>query len=177
MTTFQFDKCFNDKKVIKACNEEGLVVARKLDREMNDAKDPEILDYYIRRGNPLITIDRALPEEHAQCIPDVNPGLVVVAYSKYIDRNREQLKTMTTRAVARILHHFKQEFPEWDRMMIANRIFEITDKYISISRVASGKLILNLHLEFATDPEWTSRLRDFLGLPALTEPKEPDQLT
>jgi hypothetical protein len=31
MTTFQFDKCFNDKKVVNECNEEGLAYARRLD--------------------------------------------------------------------------------------------------------------------------------------------------
>src|SRR5437879_2732125 len=107
MTIFQFDKCFNDKKVVKACNDEGLVNARRLDKHLYDSEDPEILDHYMVLPNPVITTDRALPEEHPDHIPDVSPGIVVVAYSRYIDKTKETLKTITTKAAAKILDKFK----------------------------------------------------------------------
>src|SRR5205809_6219684 len=107
MTTFQFDKCLDDMDLIDTCNAEQLAEARRLDADLWKAKDPELLQVLMKRPAPLLTIDRALPRKHFASIPDKNPGIVVVAYSQDIDRSRETLKTMTTRAAGRILRHFK----------------------------------------------------------------------
>jgi hypothetical protein len=153
MTTFQFDECSDDLEVIEACNAEHLAEARRLDPDLVEKKDPEILRVLMQRSTPLVTIDRALPAKHCDCIPDQNPGIIVVAYSRYIDRSRETLRTMTTRAAGRILRQFKQRVPEWHKLEVRNSIVEITNKAVEVSHVEQGRLKFDAYLDYEGDPD------------------------
>ncbi len=102
----------------------------------------------MKRPTPMITIDRALPNQHSDCIPEQNPGIVVIAYSRYIDRSREALKTMTTRAASRILRQFKQRVPEWHKLEVRNSIVEITNKGIEIWHVEGSRLKFDTYLDY-----------------------------
>ena len=175
MNTFQFDKCLNSRRVVKACNDEGLVCARRLDWHLNDAEDPELLAAYMSGQNPLITTDRALPGEHSECIPDRNPGIIVVAFSRSIDKSRETLKTMTADAAAKILHKFKQAFPDWHKVSVCDCIIEITDKDIEVLCVENGVLRSELCLDYAKISDWAVQLLSHLDGKSASPKRLPER--
>jgi len=156
MITFQFDQCFNDKKVIKACAEEGLAGVRRFPRELWDKPDPELLPVLMASPNPLVTLDRALPREHAAHIPARNPGIVVVNYSRAIPR------TITTKESSKILSKFKQRMTNWHRLGIANSIIEITEQSAEVWHIEDGELVQHGYLEFNDAGDWIVQLADLL---------------
>ena len=148
MNTFQFDQCFNDKKVIKACTDEGLANALRLPRDLHDKSDPELLGTLMKSANPLVTLDRALPAEHAASIPSANPGIVVVNYSRDVPR------TITTREAARILRQFKDRLSNWNELSLQNSILEITEKSVEIWHIEASIRVHDGYLEFDNDNKW-----------------------
>src|SRR5437660_10097793 len=108
MNTYQFDECFDDLDVIDACNNDKKVAALRLDDDLMGKKDPEVLAVLMNRPTPMVTTDGKLPSRHTAHIPDANPGIITVGYSRYtIDRSREALKTLTTEAAGKLLSKFK----------------------------------------------------------------------
>jgi hypothetical protein len=148
MSRFQFDKCLDDIEVIDPCNGDNLVQALPLEEDLWNAKDPELLRVLMARSTPLVTIDRKLPRQHSAHIPDVHPGIIIVAYSQYIDRSKETLRTITTRAAAKILRTFKSLVPDWHQISVANSIVEITNKGVEISHVENGRIKFDGYLEY-----------------------------
>ncbi len=153
MTNFQFDKCFNDKKIIERCNAGEQVTALRLPRKLFDAEDPELLAALLPLGNPIVTIDRALPSEHASHIPDANPGIVVVCYSRNVVN-----RTLTTHAAASILERFKQQVTIWNTVSIRNSIITITEADVEVCHVQNGRLERDSHLVYYSQPNWVTIL-------------------
>lgn len=168
MTAFQFDKCFDDKKVIKKCNDEGHATALRLPRNLRDAEDPELLKVFMPGRHAMVTTDRALPTQHTAHIPDTNPGIVVVCYS------RDVLKTITTGAAAKILDQLKSSLSTWHQTSVANSIVEITEQSVEVFHVEAGKLIQDTYLDFKKESDWPVQFLNTLqknvlrqaGLPA-----------
>lgn len=154
MTTFQFDECFDDFDVIEACNNDNKVSALRLDDDLMGKQDPEVLSVLMARSTPMVTIDGKLPGKHTAHIPDTNPGIITVGFSRYtIDRRREALKTLTTTAAGLLLRTFKDLCPNWDSLLVRNSIVEITNKEVMVSHVEKGKLKFDVHLPFGVDDE------------------------
>ena len=151
MTAFQFDQCFNDKKVIKACTAEGLAIAYRLPRESWGKSDPDLLAGLMASPHPVVTLDRALPTEHTSHIPASNPGIVVVGYSRDVPR------TITTREGGKILRSFKDRVPTWHQLPLRNSIVEITEKSVEIWHIEATELVADGYFEFAEDREWVAQ--------------------
>jgi hypothetical protein len=152
MNTFQFDECFDDFDVIEACNNEKKAEALRLDDELMGKLDPQVLAVLMVRPIPLVTIDGKLPGKHTAHIPEINPGIITVGYSRYtIDRRREALKTLTTTAAGQILHKFKDLCPNWHTLIVRNSIVEITNKEVIVSHVEKGMLKFDIHILFEED--------------------------
>lgn len=156
MITFQFDQCFNDKKVIKACTDEGLAIVHRLPRELLGKPDPELLAVLMKSPNPVVTLDRALPTEHTAHIPPKNPGIVVVNYSRDVPR------TITTREAAKILRKFKERVPAWHQISVQNSIIEITEKSVEIWHIEETELVTDGYLEINVETGWTEQLTQTL---------------
>jgi hypothetical protein len=169
MKTFQFDKCFDDKKIIRKCNEENLVNALRLPPPMRTWEDPELLDTFMKLSNPLITLDRSMPADHATSIPDSNPGIVVVGNAPGIPQ------TITTLMAGKTLAQFKARFKDmtrgWHELPIKNSIVEITQKSVQVWHVVGGKLISDKYLSF-DETGWMERLVDLL---VQNEQRDPGQ--
>lgn len=119
MITYQFDECFDDPDVIDECNADGLAVVLRIDDPLRSQLDPIVLSDLMYRQTPMVTIDDKLPRKHSACIPDTNPGIIIVGYSRYIDRRKEPLKTLTTTMAGRILRDFKSRCPNWHQWTFA----------------------------------------------------------
>jgi hypothetical protein len=156
MITFQFDQCFNDKKVIKTCADEGLAGALRFPREWWDKPDPDLLADVMMSPNPLVTLDRALPREHAAHVPARHPGIVIVNYSRAIPR------TITTKEAGKILNHFKQRVTNWHHRAVRNSIVEITEMSAEVWHVEDGELVRDGYLEFHDASDWAAQLIQLL---------------
>ncbi len=151
MTTFQFDQCFNDKKVIQACTDEGLALARRLPSDLLGKPDPELLAVLMGAPNPVVTLDRALPTEHAAHIPAHHPGIVVVSFS------RDNPRTITTREAGKILRNFKDRVPTWHQLALRNSIVEITEKSVEVCHIDAGGIVRDQYRGFSNDRAWVAQ--------------------
>lgn len=156
MITFQFDQCFNDKKVIKGCTAEGLAGALRFPREWWDKPDPELLAVVMMSPNPFVTLDRALPREHVASIPARHPGILVVNYSRAIPR------TITTKEAGKILSKFKQSMTHWHHLVVRNSIIEITEASAEVWHIEDGELVRDEYLDFNDAGDWVGQLTDLL---------------
>lgn len=168
MTTFQFDQCFDDKKVIKNCNEEGLATAHRLPKELRGTEDPELLAVLMQRTAPLVTLDRALPAEHTKHIPEANPGIIVVNYS------RDVLRTITTTAASKILAQFKEKVPSWHQLTLQNSIIEITEQSVEIWHIEGGELMEDVYIDIEKDQDWIDIFLQILETNARRSSQPPE---
>ena len=90
---FQFDQCFNDRKICEQCNHEGKVRVFRFPARLVDAADPEVLADLLPKGNPLVTIDKALPAEHPQPFATRIRGLSLFAFPQVSPIERFDLRT------------------------------------------------------------------------------------
>jgi hypothetical protein len=156
MITFQFDQCLNSKRFARDCQAEHLCETLRLPAALADAKDPDLLRTLMARENPLVTFDRALPRDHAPCIPERNPGIIVLT-------NFPAPQTMTIRIAQHILKRFKLAFPQWHEVSWMNSIVEITTINVEVWHVDQAKLIRNAYLGFDS-ADWQTQLQDLLRL-------------
>jgi hypothetical protein len=166
MIANQFDECFDDPDVIEACNDAGKAVALRIGDGLRGRKDPEVLAVLMRRTTPMVTIDGKLPRKHCAHIPNVNPGIITVGYSRYIDRSRESLKTLTTAMAARILQQFKDRCPVWHQLVVRNSVVEITHKEVIISHVEAGQLKFDKHIPYGDNERLLADLESALRINA-----------
>jgi hypothetical protein len=108
MIIFQFDQCFNDKKLARDCTDQGLCTAWCFPNRLRDAEDPVVLSDLLSKSNPLVTFDLDMAGDHASYIPDRNPGMIVISNGR-----GENPRTMTTSVARKILRDFKAIFPQW----------------------------------------------------------------
>ena len=151
MSTFQFDQCFNDQKIIRKCQEEGVAGALRFPARMCDLEDPQVLDRFMQLPNPLVTLDRRLPEDHAAFIPDNHPGIVVVSNAPGIPQ------TITTNQGGKILAQFKARLSSWFQISFQNSVIEITQESVEIWHVTGGKLVRDGYLTFQ-QTDWADQL-------------------
>jgi hypothetical protein len=169
MITYQFDECFDDPDVIDACNKQGKAVARRIDDDLKEKKDPEVLAVLMLRTTPMLTTDGKLPWKHSARIPEINPGIVTVGYSRYGDR-KGPFKTLTTTAAGKILEALKERCPNWDQLVLKNSIVEVTNKEIVISHIEHGQLKYDNHIEYGDDLKLQTELVAILKKNAARRP-------
>jgi hypothetical protein len=129
-----------------------VAVVLRIDDDLRKKKDPEILPVLMARPAPMVTIDAKLPWKHTDKIPESNPGIITVGYSRYsTDRKRETLRTLTTTAAARMLRRLKDLCPHWHSLPVRNSIVEITNKEVVVYHVENGKLLYDEHFTFGDD--------------------------
>ncbi|MEM8641502.1 MAG: hypothetical protein AAGG51_22205 [Cyanobacteria bacterium P01_G01_bin.54] len=146
MNIFQLDECINGKKLEKGCSEEGLCKVYRYPRNLKGEKDPQMLNELLPKGNPLVTIDYALLEDHLNAIPAKHPGIIII--------NNEIPKTITLKIVRSILARFKSSFPEWYNLSLNNSIVLLTQESIEISHIESCG-------ELKSDGEFSYNVPDF----------------
>jgi DNA-directed RNA polymerase specialized sigma54-like protein len=101
---------------------------------MKGLKDPEMLNQLLPKGNPLITTDFALLDEHLNSIPEHHPGLILIANSETVPQ------TLTIKKVQAILRKFKTKFSQWHQVSWQNSILCITQDSVTILHVEAGYL-------------------------------------
>lgn len=160
MTAFQFDECCSWPSYIKGCNKEGLSRAHKFSKtlkaKLGGTKDPEMLAFYMKKDTVLITTDKALPNEHPEHIPAVNPGIIVFEHSEKL------LNTVTIKSITGIAKAFKELFPQWHTVKWSNSIVRISDDCIQGGRKTdAGGVVVEFYRKL-TDNGWQADLHAYL---------------
>jgi hypothetical protein len=152
---YQFDQCCSDPDLIDRCNNEGLAQALPLPLRCHGLLDPDLLRELLPLGNPIVTTDWALPEEHCPYIPDSHPGIIAIRYSIYVEPRLN--RTMTTRGAASILANFKGRYPNWHLTSISNCILYISEADVELAAIQAGR---HRHVCFAAYVQvgWQLRL-------------------
>jgi hypothetical protein len=101
---------------------------------MRGLKDPEMLNQLLPKGNPLITTDFALLDEHLDSIPEYHPGIILIANSESMPQ------TLTIKKVQAILKKFKTKFSQWHQVSWQNSIVCITQDSVTILHIEAGHL-------------------------------------
>ncbi len=161
MTTFQLDECLNDRTFADRCNAEavGETQTFRYPRRLKGEDDPAVLADLLPRGNPLVTTDRAMPEQHGEHIRIPHPGIVIVCHSP------DEPRTITASRAAAILARVKSSVPDWHRLPLANSIVFLTEVDVEVCCVQSGSLVHGRHLSY-TDPNWPADLTADLAMNA-----------
>jgi hypothetical protein len=155
MTTFQLDECLNSKKLALGCAQEGLCKVFRFPSEMKGLKDPEMLNSLLPKGNPLITTDFALLNEHLNAIPDSHPGIILIANSKSVP------ETLTIKKVQAILKKFKTQFSQWHQVSWQNSIVCITQDSINVLHIEGGHIKDDGYFTYQS-LDWDKKLEDTL---------------
>ena len=113
-------------------------------------------------SHPLVTFDRALPEEHSQFIPESHPGILIVS-------NYPAPQTMTVRIAQRVLSRFKIALPNWHKAVWQNSIVELTSVGVEVWHVADKQLVHDGYYSFDTS-EWPTLLFTLLTQNAQRQP-------
>jgi hypothetical protein len=153
MTIFQLDQCLNDRRLADRCNRasQGQAQAFRFPNRLHDAPDPVVLAALLPRGNPFISTDRAMPEEHACHIHNPHAGIVIICHSP------DEPRTMTSALAAAILARFKTAVPCWHSLPLANSIMFLTEIDVEVCHVGAGKLVQGRHLPY-TDTTWAEKM-------------------
>ena len=162
MTTFQLDQCLDSKRFAHDCVAEGLCRTLRLPSSLRNAADPDLLAALMTGSHPLVTFDRALPEEHSQFIPESHPGILIVS-------NSPAPQTMTVCIAQRVLSRFKIAVPNWHEAVWQNSIVELTSVSVEVWHVADKQLVHDGYYAFDT-PDWPTLLFTVLTQNAQRQP-------
>jgi hypothetical protein len=154
MTTFQFDECINDARLVERCNSEGLCKVLRFPSKLRGKKDFEILPELLTREFPLVTRDFRILDENKEFVPEIHPGVIVL-------RSKRASDTFTTKKAAQNLSKFKSRFASWSEADWKGLFLEIDEEgvYIfnSIERSEASGLTVNF-----SDGEFTDKFRQAL---------------
>jgi hypothetical protein len=154
MITYQADECFDSKKFIKACNQQGLVSVWRCPSDLKAKKDPEVLAEILPSGRTFLTTDRKIHFEHASSIPDYHSGILIIA-------NTISPKTITIKEVMRRLSYLKSIIPDWHSISLRNSIVEIAENNVIVWRVVSGHVVQMKFLDYEQN-DWHQILIELL---------------
>ena len=158
MLVFRLDECINSRALASGCNDAGIARVRRFPAALRGqgVKDPEVLERLLGGDEILLTTDWALIDEHSRCIPDDNPGIVVV------NNTPAEVRTLTQRLVTQILGEFKSGMPEWGGLSVRNSVVRITQECVEVLHVESGRVVRDAYLPFI-EGGWAARLSEVLG--------------
>ncbi|MGA2032133.1 MAG: hypothetical protein ABSG68_07760 [Thermoguttaceae bacterium] len=158
MRAFQLDECTNSRKLKDECQKEGRAELHRFPVAMRNkaVKDDEILRWLSTLDAPLLTSDVRMKRDHASEMPATHPGIVVMSSGdRHPLSRKEKLKLLAV---------VKADFPEWDKVPLANSVVEIRlggDYDISVARACSGRVEMELLFQ-RTDKDWQRRLQEAL---------------
>jgi hypothetical protein len=155
MIIYQVDECFDSRKFIDACNQQGLVSVWRCPSDLKTKKDPDVLAEILPSGRTFLTTDRQIHFDHSSSIPDFHSGILIVA-------NTSSPRTITIKEVMRRLSYLKSVFPDWYKVSLRNSIVEIAEKSAIVWRVVSGQVILLKFLDFG-QKGWQGILTELLN--------------
>lgn len=155
MSAFVFDDCIFSKKLKAECDRQGLVNTQRLQDDLRAEGDQRILPTVVGQGSVLVTEDRKIAEENAECLSRGHPGLVVVA-------SEDSTRTLTDELVRAILRKLKTVFPNWHCITIRNSIVEITQRTVLVWHAAGSKLDYDHHVAL-DDPRMPEALLGVLS--------------
>jgi hypothetical protein len=118
-------------------------------------KDPEMLATYLAKGNVLVTFDRRMLEDHEADIPELSPGLIVIAHSPAM------MKTLTQSSAEKIIKSFKDKLPDWHQVPWANSIVKITDSSVFVGRKTTEGIVFDCEASLA-DPKCDETIKRHL---------------
>jgi hypothetical protein len=128
VTTFQFDECFNDKRIVDKCNADRLCEVLPYPRALKGKKDHEMLPIILNQPTPLVTKDFRILDQNKRSIPSRHPGVIVLKSQKASD-------TFTTSDAAKNLAKFKSRFASWHTTDWRDLFLEIDEVCVCIFNV------------------------------------------
>lgn len=137
MASFVFDECFDDKRVVRACNEQAKCVAERYPAHLKGKKDHQMLPELLLGESPLVTIDNTIVEENFRHIPESNAGIIIV----YLLTPTEPV---TSKLAASLLSKFKILYPGWHDECWRGICLEVTEADVgmcSIPAFDAGKIV------------------------------------
>lgn len=151
MTTFQLDECLNSKKLVQGCTQEGLCNVFRFPSDMKGLKDPEMLTQLLPKGNPLVTTDIALLDEHLDSIPKYHPGIIIIANSESVPQ------TLTIKKVQAILRKLKTKWSQWYQVSWQNSIVCLTQDSVKILHLEDNHLKEDGYFTYQA-PDWEENI-------------------
>lgn len=148
MITFQLDECINNPGLAQDCNDLGLCHCERFPGECRSLVDSEMLAALLPSGNPIVTTDYCLLEQHCHWIPDIHPGIIVLSVSPL---------PLTMARIRQLLYDFKREYPKWNSAPWQNSVVELHRERVSVARVLGGAIKENIELS-RTQRKWTVTL-------------------
>jgi hypothetical protein len=130
VTRFQLDQNNNWKKLTADCNDAGLCTVLRLPRRLHDTDDEILLPDLLARDATVFTTDRRIIDEHPACVPPNNPGLIIIRTTS--------ARTLTQTIATRIIHRFKERFPDWAQADWSRVYVELTEENIYVSKLTNG---------------------------------------
>lgn len=155
MRLAQLDENLSSRKLIDACNVSGGVKAVPLPIALRGKSDDTVFRELIPNGNLLVTNDVAMVEENFRFLDEHHPGILIV------DQDDDAVATMTWKTCLRILHAFKQGFPQWETVPWENSIVLLRPSFIEVQHLAAQELIRNVFVD-RSDPHWQTMVYDAL---------------
>lgn len=131
---FQLDQNMDAPHLVEACEQEGIVQAYRYPERLRGEPDRVMLAELLPKGNTIVTADAALPQAHADSIPDSHPGIVIVK------DDDEEVKTMTTHRAQSILADFKEDVANWHSLPLDDFVLYIKPAAVEIYQVRDGTL-------------------------------------
>jgi hypothetical protein len=103
--SFQLDQNSNHKRLAEKCNAEGKCFVQRLPNELKDKEDPVVLAAVLANNSTLLTMDFNIVADNGSCIPQCNPGIIVVkARPNTAELMTRILARFTLRQGARVVH-------------------------------------------------------------------------
>jgi hypothetical protein len=146
------------------CNAGGESIVHRYPRELRGRKDHEMMPVILTGDRTLLTTDRKMVEDHTDCIPDSNPGVVLV---KTINSKRP----LTSATVSRIIDNFKSRFPSWASTDLRNTYLEMDETGVYISRLHKEYFSSSVFVDI-NDAEFATRLVDDILLTKGSDPSD-----
>ncbi len=126
MIGFIFDENIDYKRMIAACNSEGVCRAHRYPEALRSKKDFEMLPTLLSGESTLATNDIGIIEENLSFVPEANSGVIIV-------RLRRSARTMTAKLAAELLERFKVRFPAWAQTKWHGLRLEIMEQEVFLS--------------------------------------------
>jgi hypothetical protein len=153
MKRVRFDECLDDRKLVRDCQTEGLVEARRFPRDMRNKGivDEQVLERLLPACDLLVTNDLGLAAQNVELLSAGTACVLVLSLGP------ESIRTFTTHAARRMLQTFKADYPQWPVVPWSNSVVEITPGYIRIQHVAEHSLIEDAWIDRAAEG-WQDQL-------------------
>ena len=155
MTAYQVDECTDSKRFVESCTRQGLVDLWRFPKKLKQKKDACVLDVVLSSGRTLVTTDRAIHFDNVAHVPDIHPGILIIA-------SASPSKHITVKYIIHTLSRFKEGFPRWYETSLQNSIVVITEDSAEVWIIVQGNLKRVDFIQFSQE-DWQVRLANLLA--------------